>query len=110
MDVNVDFDEQLEKLGKIPRSARYGGVAGILVAILVGYFFIFYQDARNTLDDRERQVIRLCFGLGGSVEMTLEQIGLQFRLTRERVRQIKEKALRKLRHPTRGRKLIPYSE
>jgi RNA polymerase primary sigma factor len=68
------------------------------------------EDALNTLDDREREVIRLYFGLGGSVEMTLEQIGLQFRLTRERVRQVKEKALRKLRHPTRGRKLIPYSE
>ncbi len=49
MDVNVDFDEQLEKLGKIPRAARYGGVAGILVAIVVGYFFLFYQDAHNTL-------------------------------------------------------------
>jgi type IV pilus assembly protein PilO len=49
MDVNVDFDEQLEKLGKIPRSARYGGVAAILVAIVVGYFFVFYQDAHNTL-------------------------------------------------------------
>ncbi len=49
MDVNVDFDVQLEKLGKIPRSARYGGVAGILVAVSVGYFFLFYQDAHNTL-------------------------------------------------------------
>lgn len=66
--------------------------------------------ALSTLDDREREVIRLYFGLGGAVEMTLEEIGVQFRLTRERVRQIKEKALRKLRHPTRGRKLIPYSD
>ncbi|MCZ6632890.1 MAG: RNA polymerase sigma factor RpoD/SigA [bacterium] len=66
--------------------------------------------ALDSLDDREREVIRLYFGLGGVQEMTLEEIGMQFRLTRERVRQIKEKALRKLRHPTRGRKLIAYTE
>ena len=66
--------------------------------------------ALDTLDDREKEVIRLYFGLTGDAEMTLEEIGVQFRLTRERVRQIKEKALRKLRHPTRGRKLIPYSD
>ena len=66
--------------------------------------------ALDTLDDREKEVIRLYFGLSGDSEMTLEEIGLQFHLTRERVRQIKEKALRKLRHPTRGRKLISFSE
>lgn len=66
--------------------------------------------ALSTLEDREREVIKLYFGLGGAPEMTLEEIGVQFRLTRERVRQIKEKALRKLRHPTRGKKLIPYSD
>ncbi len=49
MDVNVDFDEQLEKLGKIPRPARYAAVAAILVAIATGYFFLFYQDAHNAL-------------------------------------------------------------
>ena len=68
------------------------------------------EAALSTLEEREREVIRLYFGLGGSPELTLEEIGIQFRLTRERVRQIKEKALRKLRHPTRGRKLIPYSD
>ena len=64
----------------------------------------------DTLDDREKEVIKLYFGLSGEPEMTLEEIGLQFHLTRERVRQIKEKALRKLRHPTRGRKLISFSD
>ena len=68
------------------------------------------SSALSTLDEREQKVIRLYFGLGGGVEMTLEEIGKQFRLTRERIRQIKEKALRKLRHPTRGRKLMPYAE
>ena len=66
--------------------------------------------ALDTLEEREREVIRLYFGLSGDAEMTLEEIGIRFRLTRERVRQIKEKALRKLRHPTRGRKLMPYSD
>jgi RNA polymerase primary sigma factor len=68
------------------------------------------EAALETLDEREQHVIRLYFGIGGNREMTLEEIGSQFRLTRERVRQIKEKALRKLRHPTRGRKLMPYAE
>ncbi len=68
------------------------------------------SSALSTLDEREQKVIRLYFGLGGGTEMTLEEIGKQFRLTRERIRQIKEKALRKLRHPTRGRKLMPYAE
>ncbi len=68
------------------------------------------SNALSTLDEREQKVIRLYFGLGGGTEMTLEEIGKQFRLTRERIRQIKEKALRKLRHPTRGRKLMPYAE
>ena len=68
------------------------------------------REALESLDDREQEVIRLYFGLSGQAEMTLEEIGLRFKLTRERVRQIKEKALRKLRHPTRGRRLIPYSD
>ena len=68
------------------------------------------SSALSTLDEREQKVIRLYFGLGGGTEMTLEEIGKQFRLTRERIRQIKEKALRKLRHPTRGRKLMPYAD
>ena len=68
------------------------------------------SSALSTLDEREQKVIRLYFGLGGGAEMTLEEIGKQFRLTRERIRQIKEKALRKLRHPTRGRKLMPYAD
>ena len=65
-------------------------------------------EALDSLDDREKEVIRLYFGLSGQAEMTLEEIGLRFKLTRERVRQIKEKALRKLRHPARGRRLVPY--
>ncbi|MDD4032987.1 MAG: RNA polymerase sigma factor RpoD/SigA [Bacteroidales bacterium] len=63
--------------------------------------------ALATLTDRERDIIKLFFGIGGQ-EMTLEEIGEQFGLTRERVRQIKEKAIRRLRHSTRSKLLKGY--
>jgi len=61
----------------------------------------------ESLDDRESEVLRLYFGLGDDEPMTLEEIGVRFNLTRERVRQIKEKALRRLRHPRRRAQLEP---
>ena len=64
----------------------------------------------DTLDDRESEVLRLYFGLGDEESMTLEEIGARFSLTRERVRQIKEKALRRLRHPRRRTQLEPLLE
>ena len=66
--------------------------------------------ALSSLDEREREVLRLYFGLDGSPGMTLEEIGTKFGLTRERIRQIKEKALSRLRNPARARKLMPYAE
>ena len=59
----------------------------------------------NGLDSRERKVIELRFGLNGNEIQTLEQIGKLFNVTRERIKQIETKALRRLRHPTRTRKL-----
>ncbi|MDE2888187.1 MAG: RNA polymerase sigma factor RpoD/SigA [Gemmatimonadota bacterium] len=64
----------------------------------------------ETLDAREAEVLRLYFGLGDEEAMTLEEIGTRFSLTRERVRQIKEKALRRLRHPRRRLQLEPLME
>ena len=64
----------------------------------------------ETLDAREAEVLRLYFGLGDEEAMTLEEIGTRFSLTRERVRQIKEKALRRLRHPRRRLHLEPLME
>ncbi len=64
----------------------------------------------ETLDAREAEVLRLYFGLGDEEAMTLEEIGARFSLTRERVRQIKEKALRRLRHPRRRLQLEPLME
>ena len=64
----------------------------------------------DTLDDRESEVLRLYFGHGDEESMPLEEIGARFSLTRERVRQIKEKALRRLRHPRRRTQLEPLLE
>ncbi len=62
----------------------------------------------STLTERERDVVKLFFGIGMSHEYTLEEIGAKFDLTRERVRQIKEKAIRRLRHTSRSKLLKTY--
>jgi len=64
--------------------------------------------AISTLTPREADVVRLYFGLNGSYPMTLEEIGEKFDLTRERVRQIKEKAIRRLKHTSRSKILKSY--
>jgi RNA polymerase primary sigma factor len=64
----------------------------------------------STLTRREEKVIRLRFGLGDGTPRTLEEVGTIFKVTRERIRQIEAKALRKLRHPSRSRKLKGYGE
>lgn len=66
------------------------------------------QRALSTLTHREGDVITLYFGLNGSAALNLEEIGEKFNLTRERVRQIKEKAIRRLRHTSRSKALKPY--
>jgi RNA polymerase primary sigma factor len=66
------------------------------------------QRALSTLTMREADVVTLHFGLNGHAALTLEEIGEKFSLTRERVRQIKEKAIRRLKHTSRSRALKPY--
>jgi RNA polymerase primary sigma factor len=66
------------------------------------------EEALSTLDQREREVVKLYFGIGYEHPLTLEEIGEKFKLTRERVRQIKEKAIRKLRHHSRSKALRAY--
>ena len=61
-----------------------------------------------TLTEREQKVLRLRFGLDDGRPRTLEEVGRQFNVTRERIRQIEAKALRKLRHPSRSKKLKDY--
>jgi len=63
-----------------------------------------------TLTPREEKVLRMRFGIGEKADHTLEEVGQDFQVTRERIRQIEAKALRKLRHPTRSRKLKNFIE
>jgi RNA polymerase primary sigma factor len=63
-----------------------------------------------TLTPREEKVVRMRFGIGNGIDRTLEQVGQEFHVTRERIRQIEAKALSKLRHPSRLKRLIQFSE
>jgi len=68
------------------------------------------DDVLSTLTPREQRVLQLRFGLEDGRSRTLEEVGKEFKVTRERIRQIEAKALRKLRHPSRSRKLKDYLE
>ncbi len=68
------------------------------------------EEVLGTLTDREQKVLLLRFGLVDGKTRTLEEVGKEFSVTRERIRQIEAKALRKLRHPSRSKKLIDYLE
>jgi len=67
------------------------------------------EGALKTLTEREAKVLKMRFGLGDGNEHTLEEVGQQFKVTRERIRQIEAKALRKLKHPSRSRKLKSFT-
>ncbi len=67
------------------------------------------EEALKTLTEREAKVLKMRFGLGDGNEHTLEEVGQQFKVTRERIRQIEAKALRKLKHPSRSRKLKSFT-
>jgi RNA polymerase primary sigma factor len=68
------------------------------------------QRVLSTLDKREEKILRMRFGIGEKHDHTLEEVGQDFNVTRERIRQIEEKALRKLKHPTRAEKLRSFVE
>ena len=67
------------------------------------------EEALKSLTEREGRVLKMRFGLGDGNEHTLEEVGQQFKVTRERIRQIEAKALRKLKHPSRSRKLKSFT-
>ena len=83
---------------------------GILDIYAATYTLLHEQlmEVLDTLTDREQKVLRLRFGLDDGRPRTLEEVGREFNVTRERIRQIEAKALRKLRHPSRSRKLKDY--
>ena len=62
----------------------------------------------SSLTPREERVLRMRFGIGMNTDHTLEEVGQQFSVTRERIRQIEAKALRKLKHPSRSRKMRSF--
>ena len=66
------------------------------------------DDVLSTLTFREREIVKLRYGIGDGYTYTLEEVGRIFRVTRERVRQIEAKAVRKLRHPVRARQLASF--
>ena len=68
------------------------------------------EDVLDTLTPRERRVLQLRFGLVDGQQRTLEEVGKRFGVTRERIRQIEGKALRKLRHPSRSKRLVDFLE
>jgi RNA polymerase primary sigma factor len=66
-------------------------------------------EALDHLTPREQRIVSMRFGIGGSGEHTLQQVAMEFGVTRERIRQIEAKALAKLRHPARARKLAGFA-
>ena len=64
----------------------------------------------STLSDREKKVLELRFGLNDGTPRTLEEVGKEFEVTRERIRQIEAKGIRKLKHPSRSQKLKDFLE
>ena len=73
-------------------------------------WWLLCEHVRGSLTERERRILELRYGLMDGYSRTLEEVGKQYNVTRERIRQIEAKALRKLRHPTRRSKLEGFLE
>ena len=96
-------------IGLIKAAKRFDETRGFkFISYAVWWRTLESEKALDTLTPREAEVISLYFGLNHEKAVTLEEIGARFMLTRERVRQIKEKAIRRLRHASRSRSLRAY--
>ncbi|MDD4178917.1 MAG: RNA polymerase sigma factor RpoD [Candidatus Margulisbacteria bacterium] len=98
-------DEESSRLGDFVED---GTIQAPDEVVLQGLLRDDLEEVMNTLSERERTVLKLRFGLDDGHPRTLEEVGRVFAVTRERIRQIEAKALRKLKHPTRARKLREY--
>jgi RNA polymerase primary sigma factor len=98
-------DDDTSRLGDFVEDS---GVAPPDDMVVSGLLRDDLEHVMKTLTDRERMVLRLRFGLDDGRPRTLEEVGRVYNVTRERIRQIEAKALRKLRHPTRSKKLREY--
>lgn len=98
-------DEESSRLGDFVEDV---GVAGPNEVVMHGLLREDLEEVMQSLTDRERTVLKMRFGLDDGHPRTLEEVGREFHVTRERIRQIEAKALRKLKHPTRAKKLREY--
>ena len=105
LDATFKEEEDHSLLDILPDDKQESPESRVLKGCLRGQI----DSALGSLVGRESEILRLYFGLDGEEPMTLDQIGSRFGLTRERVRQIKEKALHRLRHPSRCDQLRTYS-
>jgi len=98
-------DEDSSRLGDFVED---GGVAAPDEVVMSGLLREDLEEVMKSLSERERTVLKLRFGLDDGHPRTLEEVGREFHVTRERIRQIEAKSLRKLKHPTRAKKLREY--
>ncbi len=98
-------DEDSSRLGDFVEDA---GVAAPDEVVMSGLLREDLEEVMKSLSERERTVLKLRFGLDDGHPRTLEEVGREFHVTRERIRQIEAKSLRKLKHPTRAKKLREY--
>ena len=100
------FTDAVQGLGKLDIDLEQSGVDAAAFSMLKEQLI----EVLDTLTEREQKVLKLRFGLEDGRARTLEEVGRQFDVTRERIRQIEAKALRKLRHPSRSKKLKDFLE
>ena len=106
LDTPIKEDEDSSLVEFIPSDAHFGDV--VIHEVEQNNLREKIDEVLTDLSDQEQQVLRMRFGLDDDTPKTLEEIGKVFGVTRERIRQIEAKALRKLRHPSRSKKLKDY--
>jgi len=106
--ISLESPLQADEEGKVGDLLKDENAESPEEPVLAGSLKREVQGVLGTLEDREEAVVRLYYGIGVDTGYTLEEIGQRFNLTRERVRQIKEKALKRLKHSTRSNRLSGF--